>query len=76
MTTATFAIGKALSSVPIQVFGCVMACLLIVAWASIFFIMVRAVLLKDILWPQKQEEKKEVKASTFGEAEVEDITAW
>ncbi|KAF2764520.1 homoserine O-acetyltransferase [Teratosphaeria nubilosa] len=27
-------------------------------------------------WPPKQEEMKEVKASTFGEAEVEDITAW
>lgn len=28
-------------------------------------------------WPPKREEReKEVKASTFGEAEVEDITAW
>ena len=27
-------------------------------------------------WPPKEEEKKEAKASTFGEAEVEDITAW
>ena len=27
-------------------------------------------------WPPQQETPKEVKASTFGEAEVEDITAW
>ncbi|KXL50114.1 hypothetical protein M433DRAFT_2296 [Acidomyces richmondensis BFW] len=27
-------------------------------------------------WPPAQEKPKEVKASTFGEAEVEDITAW
>ena len=31
---------------------------------------------EPVNWPPKQEEKKEVKASTFGEAEVEDITAW
>ena len=27
-------------------------------------------------WPPKQEDAREVKASTFGEAEVDDITAW
>jgi len=27
-------------------------------------------------WPPKQEQPQEAKASTFGEAEVEDITAW
>ena len=27
-------------------------------------------------WPPKQEAPAEVKASTFGEAEVDDITAW
>ncbi|KAI7161290.1 Homoserine [Hortaea werneckii] len=31
---------------------------------------------EPVNWPPKQEEPKEVKASTFGEAEVEDITAW
>ncbi|KAI7650986.1 Homoserine [Hortaea werneckii] len=30
---------------------------------------------EPVNWPPKQEEPKEVKASTFGEAEVEDITA-
>ena len=27
-------------------------------------------------WPPKKEEATEVKASVFGEAEVDDITAW
>ena len=31
---------------------------------------------EPVNWPPKQEERREVKASTFGEAEVEDITAW
>ena len=31
---------------------------------------------EPVNWPPEEEEKKEVKASTFGEAEVEDITAW
>ncbi len=31
---------------------------------------------EPVNWPPKEEEKREVKASTFGEAEVEDITAW
>jgi homoserine O-acetyltransferase/O-succinyltransferase len=31
---------------------------------------------EPVNWPPNQEEKKEVKASTFGEAQMEDITAW
>ncbi|WPG98867.1 Hypothetical protein R9X50_00166500 [Acrodontium crateriforme] len=31
---------------------------------------------EPVNWPPKQEVEKVVKASTFGEAEVEDITAW
>ena len=31
---------------------------------------------EPVNWPPQEEEKKEAKASTFGEAEVEDITAW
>lgn len=36
-----------------------MAALLVVAWSTVFVIMIRAVLLKDILWPQKQEDREE-----------------
>lgn len=31
---------------------------------------------EPVNWPPKQEEVREAKASTFGEAEVDDITAW
>ena len=31
---------------------------------------------EPVNWPPKQEEKAEAKASVFGEAEAEDITAW
>ncbi|KAK3696411.1 hypothetical protein LTR37_017982 [Vermiconidia calcicola] len=59
LTTATFAIGRALDNVPIKVFGCVLACLLVIAWFTVFSIMIRAVIMKDILWPQKQEDREE-----------------
>lgn len=59
LTTATFAIGLALKNTPIQAFGCGMAALLVLAWLMVFTIMIRAVILKDILWPQKQEDREE-----------------
>jgi hypothetical protein len=36
-----------------------MTCLLICAWISVFIMMIRAVINKDILWPQKQEDRAE-----------------
>lgn len=36
-----------------------MACILIVGWVTVFTMMIRAVLHKDILWPQKQEDRDE-----------------
>ena len=36
-----------------------MACLLVIAWFAIFALMIRAVVMKDILWPQKQEDREE-----------------
>ncbi|KAK5135248.1 hypothetical protein LTR08_005498 [Meristemomyces frigidus] len=59
LTTATFALGKALNNHPIQILGCVMTCLLIVAWFAIFIMMIRAIIAKDVLWPQKQEDRAE-----------------
>ncbi|MCJ1339175.1 hypothetical protein MMC09_004464 [Bachmanniomyces sp. S44760] len=59
LITATFAIGKAFGSSPIQVIGCVMTCLLIVVWFMVFGCMIRAIILKRILWPQKGEDKDE-----------------
>jgi len=59
LTTATFAIGHALDNHPIRVLGCVMSCLLIIGWFAVFAMMIRAVVVKDILWPQKQEDRAE-----------------
>ena len=59
LTTATFAIGKALDSRPIRIFGCALAILVVMIWFSVFTLMIRAVIKKDILWPQRQEDKDE-----------------
>jgi tellurite resistance protein TehA-like permease len=60
LTTATFAIAKALDgNRPIQYVGCAMTVCLVVAWFLVFGMMVRAVLLKQVLWPQKQEDRTE-----------------
>nr|POE50720.1 malic acid transport protein [Quercus suber] len=59
LTTATFAIGKALSNKPINIVGCVMSGLLVLTWLIVFSMMIRAVFLKDILWPEKQEDREE-----------------
>ncbi|KAK5128461.1 hypothetical protein LTR85_003129 [Meristemomyces frigidus] len=59
LTTATFALGNALDNRPIKIMGCVMTCLLICAWFAVFSMMIRAVIVKDILWPQKQEDRAE-----------------
>lgn len=59
LTTATFAIAEALDNKPIAILGCVMTCLVIVVWFAVFILMVRAVIEKDILWPQRQEDRAE-----------------
>ncbi|KAK4893469.1 hypothetical protein LTR27_008151 [Elasticomyces elasticus] len=59
LTSATFAIAKALDNKPIRLVGCVMTCLLVCAWIAIFSMMIHAVVKKDILWPQKQEDRAE-----------------
>ena len=59
LTSSTFAVGKALQNRPINILGCVMTCLLILAWMAILGMMVHAVVVKDILWPQKQEDREE-----------------
>lgn len=59
LITATFAIGKAFDSRIIQIIGCVMTPALILAWLFVFGMMIRAIILKHILWPQKGEDKDE-----------------
>lgn len=59
LVTATFAVGKAFDSRAIQIVGCVMTPILILAWFLVFGMMIRAVILKQILWPQKGEDRDE-----------------
>lgn len=59
LITATFAIGKAFNSKAIQIIGCVMTPILIIVWILVFAMMIRAIVLKQILWPQKGEDKDE-----------------
>jgi len=60
LTTATFAVAQALgANRPLQYIGCVMTAGLVATWLFVFIMMVRAVYLKQILWPQKQEDRSE-----------------
>jgi tellurite resistance protein TehA-like permease len=59
LTTATFAIGEAFHVYAIQVLGCVMTCLLLVAWCLVVFAMCRAIKKKEILWPEQGEDRVE-----------------
>ena len=59
LVTSTFAIGKAFNSRAIQILGCVMTPILVAVWFGVFGMMIRAIILKQILWPQKGEDKDE-----------------
>ena len=59
LITSTFAIGKAFNSRAIQIVGCVMTPTLVAIWLAVVGMMFRAIILKQILWPQKGEDKDE-----------------
>ena len=59
LITATLTIGEAFESDVIKWIGCVMTVLLVLLWVFVFGAMVRAILKKQILWPQKQEDRDE-----------------
>ncbi len=59
LTTATFNIGMAFEVDAINVIGCVMTCLLILVWFVVVGMMIRAICQKQILWPEKGEDKSE-----------------
>ncbi|KAL4902858.1 hypothetical protein BDW74DRAFT_157751 [Aspergillus multicolor] len=74
LITSTFAVGNAFSCKPILVIGCVMVVPLILMWIFVVFMMVRAVIIRHILWPQKGEDKdeggfeiNEIRPGTLGE---------
>lgn len=51
MITATQAIGRTFDSHPIQIFGTALAVMLVVVWIFVFGMMIRAFVLKRLLWP-------------------------
>ncbi|KAH8690955.1 voltage-dependent anion channel-domain-containing protein [Talaromyces proteolyticus] len=59
LITATFAIGKVFSCRPIEIAGLVMTVLLIIVYIFVVYMMIRAIVLHHILWPQKGEDKDE-----------------
>lgn len=59
LTTATFSVAQAFDVGAIRIIGCVMTCLLILAWAAVVGFMIRAVIIKQILWPEQGEDKSE-----------------
>jgi hypothetical protein len=60
LTTATFAVARALNgNTVIRYVGCAMTVGLILTWGFVFGMMLRAVALRQILWPQKQEDRTE-----------------
>lgn len=48
-----------LNNKPIQIVGCVFTVLLIIVWTIVFLMTIRAVVLKQVLWPEKQEDRSE-----------------
>ncbi|KAL9126831.1 MAG: hypothetical protein Q9217_004182 [Psora testacea] len=59
LVTSTFAIGEAFESRAIKMLGCIMTPILIAVWFGVVGLMIRAIILKQILWPQKGEDKDE-----------------
>jgi C4-dicarboxylate transporter/malic acid transport protein len=59
LTTATFAIAKTFDVAAIRVIGCVMTCLLVLVWFAVVASMIRAVATKQLLWPERGEDKSE-----------------
>ncbi|CAG8955649.1 hypothetical protein HYFRA_00009603 [Hymenoscyphus fraxineus] len=51
LISATLAIGKALGSKAIQIFGTVLSALLVGLWIIVFCMMIRALVFKRLLWP-------------------------
>ncbi|KAH9871710.1 hypothetical protein J1614_005966 [Plenodomus biglobosus] len=60
LTTATFAVARALDgNAAIRVLGCVMTVGLVIMWFFVVGMNVRAVVVRQILWPEKQEDRTE-----------------
>lgn len=59
LTTATFRIADAFGIHALKIVGCVMTGLLVAMWFFVVGMMIRAIILKQILWPEKGEDREE-----------------
>lgn len=60
LTTSTFAVARALNgNRAIRYVGCTMTIALIMMWMFVVTMNIRAVLIHQVLWPQKQEDRTE-----------------
>ncbi|KAI9895017.1 MAG: hypothetical protein M1814_000239 [Vezdaea aestivalis] len=59
LVLATLAVGSAFGSRSIQVLGTVMSVILIIVWAAVVGMMIRAIKLRQILWPEMGEDRVE-----------------
>ncbi|KAF1830700.1 hypothetical protein BDW02DRAFT_572764 [Decorospora gaudefroyi] len=60
LTTSTFAIARALNGTrSIEYIGCAMTIALVCMWFFVIIMNIRAVVIRQILWPEKQEDRTE-----------------
>jgi hypothetical protein len=57
LTTATFSVASALDNQPLRIVGCCLTIILIIMWLFVLLLNFRAVIKKQILWPQRQEDR-------------------
>ena len=58
LVTATLALGRALRSRGLQVFGCAMAAALVLVWSLVFATMLRCLWRRQLLWPKELESSR------------------
>lgn len=59
LITATLAVGKAFAIEEIQILGTVMTVVLVGVWIFVVGMTIRAVWMRQILWPQQGEDRDE-----------------
>ncbi|PMD26997.1 hypothetical protein NA56DRAFT_561651 [Hyaloscypha hepaticicola] len=63
LVTATQALGKSLSADAIKIFGTVLAGLLVLVWIFVFYMMIRALFKRRLLWPGANDGLERRKSS-------------
>ncbi|PVH81769.1 hypothetical protein DL98DRAFT_587086 [Cadophora sp. DSE1049] len=61
LVTATFAVANSLDSRALRIFGTVLAVLLVIMWIYVFGMMIRAIALKRILYPEQVDGAERIR---------------